>query len=326
MSDPIIRQLIPGDANAIVGLFNRVYGDSYANELFYDAPGISSLMHAGQLFCVGAIDRDQLIAHMAMNRTGELSTPELGNTVVDPDFRGGGLAWKVGAVLTELCRSRGHGGYLHFPTTDHHIMQRQSVKQGFETGLMLGYIPLETHGQVGEKNKTRRSAATIVYEPISKAPQRGQRVFVPGCYQALLHDIVGVSGMPRIVERCSAVNAGENSVADLKIMQRRGLLRLTFQRVAQNAVELIRQLVTAQLPGDLDVPCRQIDLRMDDPGIEFATREAQKQGFVFSGWLPGFLGVDVLRLQSVARSQTELAPSLENATAKKILAAIISEL
>ena len=75
---------------------------------------------------------------------------ELGNTVVDPAARGGGLAWKVGAELSSWCRELGYQGFLHYPTTDHHIMQRQSVKAGFETGLMLGYIPAETHGQVGE--------------------------------------------------------------------------------------------------------------------------------------------------------------------------------
>lgn len=316
MADAGIRHLDPEDASAIVKLFGRVYGDSYANELFYDVVSIARSMRKGELFCVGAYSQDKLLAHMAMTRGGATTTPELGNTVVDPDARGGGLAWKVGVALTAWCRSLGHEGYLHFPTTDHHIMQRQSVKQGFETGLMLGYIPAETHGQVGEKSKTRRSAATIVYEPLSR-DMKAQHILTPAYYRQQIDSFVQTTDVPRIVDEAPIGRPDGVSATRLKVMAVRSLSRLTFDRIGEDAGLLIREM-----RGE----CQQIDFRMDDRGIEFATGLAGRAGFAFSGWLPGYLGSDVLRLQKFDERLTDLSPALENNTAKSILGSILVEL
>ena len=118
-----IRRLGPEDASAIVDCFRRVYGESYANELFYDPAELALAMRKGSVGSVGAIDTDgAVLGHMAMSVRPQASVVELGNTVVDPSARGGGLAWKVGAELSAWCRELGYQGFLHYPTTDHHIM------------------------------------------------------------------------------------------------------------------------------------------------------------------------------------------------------------
>ena len=142
---PSIVRLSGKDAEAIGHCFRRVYGETYGNPLFYDLVALETALDSGALSSVGAWDDDgDLIAHMAMTSLDSTVVAELGNTVVDPRARGGGLAWQVGAALISWCVEKGFRGYLHYSTTDHHIMQQQSVKSGFETGVMLGYIPAET--------------------------------------------------------------------------------------------------------------------------------------------------------------------------------------
>ena len=153
-----IQRLGAAQAQAISECFARVYGQSYANGLFYDVPVLEEEIRSGRLSSVGAVDDGgRILGHMAMVCHPKAQFAELGNTVVDPDARGSGVAWQVGSELTRWCAEKGYTAYLHYPTTDHHIMQRQSVKGGFETGLMLGYIPAETdgRGESGQAGTTR---------------------------------------------------------------------------------------------------------------------------------------------------------------------------
>ncbi len=314
-----IRRLQPEDAAAIVSCFRRVYGDSYANELFYDVAALTEALQEGRVGCVGAIDADgTVLGHMAMTVHPEASVIELGNTVVDPAARGGGLAWKVGAELSIWSRELGYQGFLHYPTTDHHIMQRQSVKAGFETGLMLGYIPAETHGQVGEDEAAlrKRQAATIVYEPY--APGAAFEGYLPDDYAELLQAMVLPTELPRSWQ---APASAVPSVArfELRSHLKRGLSRLSVAVAGETLAEGLDALDASQ------APCQQIDFRLGDSAVGSGVRAARARGFRFCGWLPGFRAGDVLRLQRLRDLDTDLAPKLENPTARRLLACYLDD-
>ena len=67
MTEKHVRRLAAEDAAAIVDCFRRVYGDSYANELFYDQRRLPRRIGAGRLGSVGAVDADgTVLGHMAM--------------------------------------------------------------------------------------------------------------------------------------------------------------------------------------------------------------------------------------------------------------------
>jgi GNAT superfamily N-acetyltransferase len=313
-----IRRLGPEDASAIVDCFRRVYGESYANELFYDPAELALAMRKGSVGSVGAIDTDgAVLGHMAMSVRPQASVVELGNTVVDPSARGGGLAWKVGAELSAWCRELGYQGFLHYPTTDHHIMQRQSVKAGFETGLMLGYIPAETHGQVSERDldSGKRQAATIVYEPYGPgAPFEG---YVPVAYADLLNELAAPTGLSRRWQDSTAEAAGDGEW-QLQQFERRGLCRLEVRSVGRTLTGGLQRIEHS------DAPCRQIDFNLADPAVGEGVKTALARGFRFCGWLPGFRSGDVLRMQRLLEAETDLAPALENPQARRLLQVYLS--
>lgn len=311
MTSTSIVRLAAADAAAIVDCFRRVYGDSYANELFYDAAALARALAAGRVGSVGARSADGVIlGHMAMTVHPDASVVELGNTVVDPAARGQGLAWKVGAELSAWCRDLGYQGFLHYPTTDHHIMQRQSVKAGFEIGLMLGYIPAETHGRVGAADRSGRQAATIVYEPYG--PGETFEGFVPVEYMDLLTKLTQRTGLPRTWRSSEEVPALAGK-SDRLIQAKRGLDRCSFIRVGADIEHVLAAF------SDSLAPCLQIDLPMTDAAIGHGVRFAKDLGFGFCGWLPGYRAGDVLRLQRVAPNVTDLSPALENPDARDLL-------
>lgn len=321
-----IRRLQPDAAGDIVDCFRRVYGESYANELFYDAQRLGEHMRDRRIGCVGAVDDDgRLIAHMAMTIRPGARTVELGNTVVDPSARGQGLAWQVGAALTAWCVELGYRGYLHYPTADHHIMQRQSVKRGFETGLMLGYIPVETDGQVAARPAgSGRQAATIVYEPLTDEPLAGAplerqpaTLYLPSHASDLVRQFARATGLERTwLEPAVTATTPGKSDAQADRFPKRGLVRMRVERAGDDWPGRLRELEATA------APCRQIDFAMDDANIELGVETARALGYWFCGWLPGHGATDVFRMQNVDRTQTNLSPNLVNPVAQSLLAIV----
>ena len=312
-----IIRLVADDADRIVHCFRSVYGASYANELFYDATRLAAAIGAGRLGCVAAEAPDgSLLGHMAMTVRPDATIVELGNTVVDPAARGQGIAWQVGAELSAWCRELGYTGFLHYPTTDHHIMQRRSVKKGYEVGLMLGYIPAETDGQVSGRSELLdspgRQAATIVYEPYPTNTGSEETYYLPSDYADRIRGYSESTGLQR-VWRNPEESRAEQSNTRLDRLARRGLERLTVVEVGADFDRLIESL-----DGD-SAPCQQVDFRMADRGVEQGVGAARAAGFWFCGWLPGFSAGDVLRLQRIDPAQTNMTPALTNPEALSLL-------
>ena len=315
-----VQRLTPAHAAAISDCFRSVYGESYANEIFYDLDGLAAALQSGNLYSVGALaDDGRIMGHMAMSVHKGALHPELGNTVVDPAARGEGLAWQVGAALTDWAIEKGFEGYLHYPTTDHHIMQKQSVKRGFETGLMLGYIPAETDGKVTDTKPRLRGAATIVFEPLTSLSHQ-EKSFLPDRYQKLVRNMAEQCGITR--EWVSV--ADDNSVADpsvthISTFAKRDLVRLEFERVGVNAGDEINRVLA------LPQACKQVDFRLGDDGVAYGVDLAIHSGFVFCGWLPGYRETDVLRLQSVDE-RSDLDPGVVNPMGEQLKAYVRQEL
>ena len=307
-----IERLTPNQALAISDCFRRVYGDSYANEIFYDLERLSEALENGHLCSVGAVaDDGRIMGHMAMTIFPGARHAELGNTVVDPDARGEGLAWRVGDALTDWAKEKGFEGYLHYPTTDHHIMQQHSVKGGFETGLMLGYIPAETDGKVNESSSRLRGAATIVFQPLAPLRHK-ERGVLPEPFAKLIQDMAVTTGVER-----DWINASTSpsmpSVSKIHVTEflKRDLFRMEVERVGSDFGQTLDQLKQASHA------CKQIDFRLSDEAIGQGVNIAVDLGFVFCGWLPGYRESDVLRLQLVDH-RTDLNPGVVNPVGQQL--------
>jgi hypothetical protein len=313
-----IQRLTAGHANAIVHCFQRVYGNTYAEGLFYDSAQLKTRLTDGSLRSVGAVTASgQVIGHMAMTIIDPDQPPELGNTVVDPDMRGSGLAWQVGAELTHWCAELCYPGFIHYPTAAHHIMQRQSVKSGFEVGLMLGYIPAETDGKVSANRNATREAATIVYEPLnSQAETESPAItsYLPAYGADFIAQACSDIGLQRDWLSTGTPDLSPHSETQNNFYPRRSLNRMTVSVIGADVDTAIKAF------HKNSAACYQLDLPMNSPGIDFAVNAALQAGYFFCGWLPGHINGDVLRLQKVDRQQTNFVPALENPFAQALLA------
>jgi GNAT superfamily N-acetyltransferase len=317
-----IRPLAAEDAAKLTDCFERCYGDSYVVGFFYDPEAIRARMVDGRVYSVVALTAEgEIVGHMAMMRphSGAL-TVELGNTIVDPRYRGHGLAARLGAALFEACRVGGYVGFHHYPTTAHAIMQKLAVQAGgVETGVMLSYSPAGTdYRDLGGKSDQGRLAVVVVYQPLAPAPARD--VFLPARYEAMLCEIYGRAGLERGVSAPAGAIAGASTRLRSRLDARRGLLRIEVESAGSDLEAFVDGLLREQL-----AEVAQVDLRLSDPGVGAAVEVLRELGFFFCAILPEFAASDdVLRLQRVAVESSTL-PDLVFAEARGILDAALAD-
>ncbi|MCZ6503481.1 MAG: hypothetical protein O6945_13315 [Gammaproteobacteria bacterium] len=328
MPEPFIRYLEPDDASGLVECFRLCYGETYANETFYDAGLITSMIESGELRSVIAELDNRIVGHTGLTvRSASSLAAEAGNTVVAPDMRGQGLLGKLGTALRQRTLDEGLVGYIHYPTTAHDIMQKGATAgTGRETGIMLAYIPAETNYVDFDKQdldkkdfeKAGRLAATIVYQPVAESPERS--VYLPGRYIQPIRSLAQALNLQRKFYE-PGIPAFAESLFKRQENIRRGLSNITINQIGVDLPEKAADFV-----GDGSTAVIHVDLNMDDPGIDYAVETLVTNGFIYSGWLPEFHQSDVLRMQMLVNPEEDnYQPNLVTEQARSLLTLMIEE-
>jgi GNAT superfamily N-acetyltransferase len=311
-----IRRLRPDDAAALSACFERCYGRSYATPLFYDVDALRATIAARELRSVVAVVGTRVVGHTGLTvRHLRARAIEAGNTVVDPDFRGGGLLGRLGGALADLCRQQGYVGYVHYPTTAHGIMQARSVAGGgVETGVMLCYIPADTEYQAIDR-PPGRLAATVVYQPFARAPHRVTQL--PQAYPWLA-DLYTRSGIERTFRRHGGALGGVSRLVS-RMNERRGLLHIDCETPGADLAAVVSTLLAELRPA-----VAHVDVDLSTLTADAAVEALRRIGFFYCGLLPEFGDADVLRLQWLADDDPGSA-ELANPGARAILARILED-
>lgn len=315
-----VRPLTADDADALTACFRRCYDDSYVVGFFYDPSAIRERIADGRLCSVVAVAPDgQIVGHMALTvRHPQARTVELGNTVVDPDYRGHGLASRLAAALVDVCRTRAAVGFHHYPTTAHAIMQKLAVEAGgVETGVMLAYIPAGTeYKELSGAAAAQRLAVVVVYQPLAPAPPR--RVFLPPRWADTLQTLYRRAGLERQCGIAQAAADGSRSELAIGFDARRGLVRIDVARIGADLPQLVGDSLRERAAA-----VTHVDLPLGDAGAPAAAEALRAQRFLFCALLPEFAEQDVLRLQHLR--EPPAMPDLVYPEARELLARSLSD-
>ena len=191
-------------------------------------------------------------------------------------------------------------------------MQKASVRGGFETGVMLDYIPAETDYR-GIDQGAGRLAATVVYQPFTPAPQR--TLWIAARYLDLAQELYAAASLDRTLAGCQRPAAARNTRATESFNKRRGLQHV---HVAAIGADFARAIAAA---SNAAAAVSHVDLCLDDPGIGVAV-EAAAAGILL---LRAAAGVRSHRRAAYAAAHlstplSSFAPKLANAGAIELLA------
>lgn len=311
----------PEDAAGLSACIKRCYGDSYPKRIMYDPAALAEKVQQRGYNGVVAVADGSVIGHIGFSWPDPRATAvEAGTTVVDPDYRGGGLMRRLSELLRHNIVADGAYGFIHFPTTAHAVMQKASLRSGgCETGIMLAYLPPEARDlEIGGSGEDRL-AVTVVYEPLSEAPVRA--VYLPERYADLIAGFADHLRLERRSAGPSVIPAGPTAIRSISEAYRK-LERWSVDHIGDDFDVAVQSRLAAG-----DARLIHVDLGMDQPALNLAVEVLKATGFAFAAWMPGWGQSDVLRLQILKQSsQGELHPSLESPAANALAALIRSEL
>lgn len=296
-----VRLLAPEEAPLLIALIRRCYGETYIDPSFYDQGAVEELLRSRRLHSIGAVsDQGQLVGHMSISLRlwGGISA-DAGMTLVDPAFRGRGIARRVAIGLAEQSIALGLVGVHDYPVTVHAATQRIGAGFGVDTGLMLANMPADVDFQeIDNPAEGARTSSLIRWLPFGRAPER--TVHLPERYREQIEAFYTEAYLPRTILKLDSGIIGAEAELEPSYDARRQTLRIA---VAQAGSDLGTQVHAERLEatkrGGL---IAHVDLWLGDSGTPAAVELLRDLGFSFAGLLPEYRNGDVLRLQWLSPS------------------------
>ena len=320
--DIAVRLVTPAEASHLIGLIRRCYGESYIDPSFYSEVVVSELLANRRLHSIGAFtDAGQLVGHMGITlRPHGGITADAGMTLVDPTFRGRGIARRVAVGLAEQSMALGLVGVHDYPVTVHAATQRIGAGFGVDTGLMLANMPGDVVFQEIEAPAPgARTSSLIRWIPFGLAPERS--VYLPERYGAQIESLYAEAHLSRTALQSDEGLGELESELEQAYDERRQILRVAVARAGGDlATRVEAETREAVKRGAL---VAHVDLPLSDPAAPMATEALRTQGFSFAGLLPEYRDGDLLRLQWLADSVDETAFSVLSTDAMQAIAALV---
>jgi serine/threonine-protein kinase RsbW len=307
--DITVRLVAPEEASLLIGLIRRCYGETYIDPSFYSETVVGERLASRWLHSIGAFrNAGQLVGHMGITvRMHGGITADAGMTLVDPAFRGRGIASRVAVGLAEQSMALGLVGVHDYPVTVHAATQRIGAGFGVDTGLMLANVPGDVVFQdMQTPAPGSRTSSLIRWLPFGLAPERS--VYLPERYRAQLETLHAKANLPRTVLRPDDHLAEHESELGGTYDERRQILRIAVTRAGSDLASRVETAThEAARRGGL---VAHVDFSLSDPVTPAATEVLRTQGFSFAGLLPEYRDGDVLRMQWLAESVGDAAFSV----------------
>ena len=320
--DIAVRLVAPEEASHLVGLIQRCYGETYIAPSFNSEAAVDELLRSGQLHSIGAFtERGELVGHMgiALRPHGGI-TADAGMTLVDPAFRGRGIARRVAVGLAQQAMALGMVGVHDYPVTVHAATQRIGAGFGVDTGLMLANMPADVVFQEMETpSPGARTSSLIRWLPFGLAPER--TVYLPKRYRAQIEALYADALLSRSVVESDERPTRRESELERVYDERRQTLRVAVTRPGSDLADKVgAETLGAAKHGGL---VAHIDLPLADPATPAASEALRAQAFFFAGLLPEYRDGDVLRMQWLADTVDDMAASILSTDSTRAIEAFV---
>jgi len=295
LDDIEIKTFQEKDAVRISQIIYKTYGYTYPNEDLYYPQKIINLNKSAKLISIVAYDkkRDDIVGHYALERDDLGSVAEIGQAVVDPNYRGLGLMKLMRKKVGQTAVKIGLEGIISQPVTTHTFSQKVNEGVGATAiGFSYGVVPQKQSFKAIKSKLTQRESCMLYFLPLKK---RARRLYFPKKHNQILHEIY--------------MNLEfEYSVDDKKSQLENGAVKSFYsknfevgyiyvQKIGADNFQSIQEaLYNLQFRMKADVIFIYINL--EDANIEELTQQIEKEKFFFAGIMPSILnGKDVIRYE-----------------------------
>ncbi len=301
-----IRPMQESDAADLVRCVYRTYGYTYKTALMYEPREIVKALRRGEMHSVVAVTPAAgVVGHAAVfyERPTD-KVPESGRLVVDPRFRGHGIAGRLGELRARLARERGVPGVWAEAVTNHPYSQREVIAGGgAEVGLLIGGSP-PIAGMIGfdDASAALRGTLLAAYTPLNPT---SERIHVPERHAELIAELIDRLGLERELHPGRAPEEGTATKVTSRVEPGSALAHLRVGAIGAD----VRERIASELDAleAFDVAVVHLDLPLADPAAPAAVEALERLDFCFAAWIPRFTeGSDGLRLQRIGSHPVEV--------------------
>jgi hypothetical protein len=308
-----VRRFRPEDAAHVTRLVQAVYGDSYYPPAFYDPQRIIRLNETGKLVSILALNAaSDVIGHYALEPFQVAAVAESSDAIVALEYRHHHLLEDMRVLLREEANRIGLTGLVGYPVTNHLFSQKAEEHFGSHPcGVAPGLWPRSFHNL--PEPLTQRMSFVIYFKYLRPA---GAVVHADTPHGEMLARIARQWGIcVRRQDGAPGEGAGEISVEHEPEVQT-GTIRV--HRVGADSAAAIRQ-AHAKLLVD-GTKAVTLELPLAQPATAELCRDAEAEGFFFSGLGPAFAADgDALLLQFLAEDLDLSLIQIANPFAKELL-------
>lgn len=299
-----IRLLRPGDALDVSRCIHEAYGYSYPYEHIYFPERVVALNESGELCSALAVTPSGRVAgHAALViDEGHPDRAELAIVVTRMEYRGQGVARRIGEFLLEEARARGLRMLFTHAVTAHPFTQQFMLRLGFrDCALLPGHAPSSLRFRKIAEALPQRESCMLSVRYLGEPRPREWAAAVPSEHRAMLGAIYENLGTALRAAEAPDERAAlpAHAVIDASIHTGLELASIGLRSWGEDALEVLRARL-AQLRRDR-MAVIELRLPLFDPHTARALAAVEALGFVFSGVSPGVeLREDELVLDFVA--------------------------
>jgi N-acetylglutamate synthase-like GNAT family acetyltransferase len=318
LTDFTVRLMSEHDAEELVALVRKCYGDGYPNKILYRPEEIAAAIRSGLMQSIVSVDpEDRLIGHCALTFSAVgAPVPEAGKMVVDPDCRGQHLSNRLAEHRKAVAIENDLVGYWSECVTNHPFSQHEIIDSGgVETGAFIAKDSPTWH-MAGVNNVTDVRLSLMTYFiPIKDAPQR--TLYLPPIHAEFAQYLTTHLKLDRkiVIAVDKAEGAAETTETELIYSVNPGnqFAQLKMSDMGPDVGAKVATVVNMLETSGIEV--FHLDLPLTNPNAIQAISALEDLGFFWAAWLPEYseLG-DVLRLQktNAAVNPDEIVCAREN--------------
>jgi hypothetical protein len=305
----------------VVGLVQKVYGDSYLHQELYRAERITELNQLGKLVSVVALSADSgVVGHYALERPELGQIAEEGEAMVHPEHRHHHLMEEMRGLLESEAHRLGLTGLFGQAVTNHVFTQRTVERYDLRLcGLSLGATPRSFHNM--PKPLTQRMSLLLYFKYLR--PPSKSVAYLPAHHQHIIKRIYDQFNLAVEYPEPAAPTGTGRITANFDSSLCEGMIRVE-QIGAETAMELGR--ITRHMCLTASVETCFLELPLSQVGTPHLCHAAEQHGFFFSGIGPCFAADgDALRLQRLNVPLDTSQLQLESSFARELVSYVESE-
>lgn len=271
------------------------YGYTYLKFALYEPKYLCEIARQDDTIIITAVSSDNEVAGVIIGKEDEATKGimEIGSLVVSPVFRGLRLSETLYISLRDEIAQTGKNGAFAECVSIHLASQRVSLKAGLKPCLiLLNYIPNSVNFKKFDNLKSQRQTFIVYYMGLK---DRKSQIYLPECHADKIKRIY-----KRIeVEYELLTETTELPVVSDLTVQRNdtfGLSIVFIKKIGEDIRAYLNRILTLAEFNKTQTWC--LYLYMNDPHLEYGIEEAEKNGYMFTGILPGADKGDLLVMQN----------------------------